>query len=145
MKQISLTFLIEIWAGCKLPNWLNSSLKQQLKTLAGYSFYFTASTNVLQKLRAGMLIDEILTKFQSFNSNGAKKLNDNKKLNIYSTHDTKTTALLSALGIFNNLPPNFGSTVIFELYSTQNDENFVKIFYLYDTESEQPELLNLPA
>ncbi|RWS06936.1 lysosomal acid phosphatase-like protein 3, partial [Dinothrombium tinctorium] len=110
VRVIFSNLLIERSTGYKLPNWLNSSLMEQLKTLAGYSFYFTASTKVLQKLRAGMLIDEILTKFQSFNSNGAKKLNDKKKLYIYSTHDTKITALLSALGVFNNLPPYFGST-----------------------------------
>ncbi|RWS09887.1 lysosomal acid phosphatase-like protein 3 [Dinothrombium tinctorium] len=144
-RNVYMNLVIERSVGYKLPNWINSSTMEQLKTLAGYSFYFPVSTQILQKLRAGVLIDEILSRFQLFDSKSEEKGKDNKKIFIYSTHDTKLAALLTTLGVFNKLTPPFGSTVIFELHSSEKNGNLVKAFYLNETETEKPEILYFPA
>ena len=62
-------------------------------------------------------------------------------------------ALLMALDIQNNQMPPFGSTITFELHQQNStnlnldwdESNSIKIFYLNETETNNPHLLKIPA
>ncbi|CAG2105668.1 unnamed protein product [Medioppia subpectinata] len=80
---------------------------------------------------------------------------------VNQTHDTQLSVLLSALNIYNGIPPPYGSTIMFELYETNCGDDHktsggkqqlspqlqqpighrLEVHYLNVTESEQSYLL----
>ena len=48
---------------------------------------------------------------------------DEKKVFFYSTHDSMIAALLSALKSFDKQNPDYGSSIIFELYQSNHNNS----------------------
>ncbi|RWS08548.1 Testicular acid phosphatase-like protein [Dinothrombium tinctorium] len=132
--------------GFEIPNWAFHPIMQQLDGVAAHAFYFPFSTRKLQQLRAGPLLQEVIEVLSSSEEvREERKWNSEKRLFIYSTHDTMLAALLTALEVYNMKAPPFGATIIFELYKTDNGKRFITALYLNETESENPIVLRLPA
>jgi hypothetical protein len=86
---------------------------------------------IIKRLRAGGLVNELNKNFQKVLDN-----QNDKKLYVYSTHDTQVAALMHALNIFNDNMPPFGATLLFELHQNLNSVNndyFVKLYYHNET------------
>ena len=169
---------IEKSQGWPLPAWATDKVMKELKDITDMSFYFAGFTKKIQRFRTGVFFKDLVAHFdkhargiqKSHKSRGIgdrkpherppKQQNrheddDNsgpdKKLFIYSTHDTMVSVLLQALNQFNMLAPPYAATVIFELHKhcfnsstsmtscSSNDKTnnfYIKIFYLNETESE---------
>lgn len=57
------------------------------------------------------------------------KKNNYTKIYLYSGHDTSVTCLMHSLGFSTPFTPDYGASVIFELYVTPSDEYFVKVYF----------------
>lgn len=154
------TLDIEERAGLEMPSWYTPELKQKLYRFAGISFGLAGGgTERLKQLRCGYLLDDMVKRMQMAPISGPKPISksdfqqptnapspvDTRKVVHYSTHDSIMAALLESLNINDPpVPPGFGATLFLELYVDMDEqghpisEKYVKIFYLDDTESENP-------
>ena len=114
-----------------------TKIMEQLKLIADFTFEILWSSKTIQKLRSGILIEEIYKNMKNY-----IKRTSNNKLYEYSAHDTTVAPMLHLLGSFNNKIVPFGSTIIFELHQQSNDY-FVKIYYLNETYTGHPHLLKI--
>lgn len=160
------TLDIEEKNGLKMPSWYTPQLKQRLYHFAGIGFALAGGgTERLKQLRCGHLLDDIIKRMQLASASGPKPINksdfqqptnapsevNDRKVVHYSTHDSIMAAFLEALGINSPpVPPGFGATFFLELYVDIDEqghpvcEKYIKIFYLDDTESENPIEKELP-
>ena len=111
-------------------------IMNQLDEIGGFLYEILWKNETIQKLRSGILIEQIYQNMKQ-RINGTS----NNRFYHYSAHDTTISPLLHLLGSFNNNSVPFGAAVIFELHQKEND--FVKIYYLNDTYSDNPHLLNI--
>ncbi|RWS19867.1 lysosomal acid phosphatase-like isoform X2 [Leptotrombidium deliense] len=123
----------------QLPSWLNSTQLKQLEELYNVIFDYLFRTELEQRLRAGMFLNEL--RKQMFLIKKCKKF---YPVRIYSTNDDIIVATLTALGVYDQIPPWFGATVMFEFRCSRNKRNkFIRIYYLNDTYSENPIRLDI--
>lgn len=146
---------IEQAHGYQIPVWATDKVLEELKDLNVISFITMGLTRRIQKLRSGVLLNDLAEKIKMLVKKPTPKkkllVDDAKKLNVYSTHDSFLAVLLEALQINNKLPPPFGSTVIFELHQNNesganwDESSSIKIFYFNETEKNDPYLMKIPA
>lgn len=122
-----------------------------VKSLAELHWDVMWDNSVIERVRAGPLIDELVAKNMASYVKGkpvANSLGEPYKLLVYSTHDTKLAALLNAFDVFNRKLIPFGAAVLLELHQqSDSDSNdfFVKVFYHNLTlTNATPYLLTLP-
>ncbi|XP_054161855.1 venom acid phosphatase Acph-1-like [Oppia nitens] len=115
------------------------SIVNRLRESHIMSYTIGWNSSVFKRFKAGGLIKELTANIM----NVLNKLNDSKKLYVYSTHDINIIALLHALDIYDhNLPP-FGASFLFELHrksviigkaaKATNYDYFVRLFYFNDS------------
>lgn len=75
----------------------------------------------LSYLFSGPLLKKIIT---HMNDKKSGSLNPNRKLWIYSAHDTTLCNLLNTMRVYNNLPVPYASVLMIELRSN-NTGNYV--------------------
>ena len=117
-----------------------TKIMEQLKVIADFGYETQWQSKIIQKLRSGILIEEIYKNIKHFIDGTS-----NNRFYHYSAHDITLASMLNLLGCFNNKVVPFGSTIIFELH-LQNDGQknyFVKIYYLNETYAGNPHLLKL--
>ncbi|XP_054153328.1 prostatic acid phosphatase-like [Oppia nitens] len=85
---------------------------------------------IIKRLRGGGLVKELNNNFQKVMDN-----KNNKKLYIYSTHDSVLGAVMNALNIWTGGQiPTFGSTILFELHQKNDTKDyFVRVLYQNQT------------
>ncbi|XP_075211914.1 prostatic acid phosphatase-like isoform X1 [Lycorma delicatula] len=133
------TLSIEEQHGLTLPPWTKMVHPHKTKEKTALHQASLAWNKILKRFRGGPVLKEILGQFKE-KSEGH---NEDKKLLLYSAHDTTIVSVLRALEFNNLLVPDFGASLIFELQQL-NDEYFVKIFYLENASQTQPNELQIP-
>ncbi|XP_064613887.1 lysosomal acid phosphatase-like isoform X2 [Liolophura sinensis] len=126
-----------------LPSWVNSSIINKLRTLESFSFTLMYNTTLLQRLKGGPLLKVMLENM----NNKINRINgtldaERARMYMYSAHDTTVAALLSALGVFNDISPPYAASVILELHEDPANTYYVKVFY---NNGSQPMLLTVPG
>lgn len=124
-EYIHSTLFIESLKNLTLPEWTKPVYPEPLRTLAQWSFALPAYTTELQRLKGGPLVKEWIEHFQKKKSG---VLEPNRKMYIYSAHDTTIANILSTLGVFQRHCPPYASTVLAELRKIK-DNYYVAIFY----------------
>lgn len=131
------TLLIERMHNLELPTWVDDYVYAQLNDIFTKTFLFSSLTRKIQRLRTGLLLKDIAAHLQQPNFG-------NRKLYIYSTHDTQLVVFLNALGVYNDLAPPFGASVMLEVHQrTPTDKPYLRLFYLNQTETNTPHELRL--
>jgi hypothetical protein len=98
----------------------------------------------MRRLRNGPLISDILETFENVSRNSSWE----RKMNMYSAHDTTLSSFLNGLGIYNGISPPYASCVMVELLRTKtgNGDHFVRFYYRNETrDGAEPRLLQLPG
>lgn len=98
-----------------------------MKGTAAMSFALAAYNKELARLKVGPFIAEMLDHL--YNTTVTMKHKYNRKLWMYSAHDTTIANILNALDIFEWHSPPYTSTILIELYSDQKDGFYVNILY----------------
>lgn len=117
------TLFIENLYGFKLPAWTNSVFPDKMRPWAEFSFKLFCYKEHLGRLKMGLLINEIMTRFVSKTKN---RLVPDRKMWIYSAHDTTIANVLMLLGAFDTHCPPYASTIIIELFQ-RNDNFYVSV------------------
>lgn len=122
------TLYIESLYGLKLPNWTREVFPDKMRPWAHFSFRINCYTTHLQRLKMGLLVNDIFTRLIS-KSKGS--LIPDRKMWIYSAHDTTVANILMSLGAFDDHSPPYTSLIIFEL-SVKNGVYYISVS-LYQT------------
>lgn len=118
--------------GYSVPEWAkNQSTIDNLNDLKQKAFWFDWQLPTIQKLRIGLLLNNITNYIRSFGqpSNEARQ-----RIFIYSAHDVNIVLLLQALNMYNQIdlkPPSYCSAIVIEHYQKQDDnrEDQIRIIY----------------
>ncbi|KAF6212966.1 hypothetical protein GE061_010679 [Apolygus lucorum] len=133
------TYYIEEGDGLALPKWLDKVYPSPLRELTALTHIFPTWTTEMKRLRGGPFVKEVLSSFRG-------KLNGSNTLNItaYSAHDTSLSAVMGAMGVFNDEPPPFTALLLIELRMPKNKTEPVVMFWYKNTTGD-PFRLQMPG
>ncbi|XP_025073737.1 lysosomal acid phosphatase-like [Pogonomyrmex barbatus] len=133
------TLEIEEKHGLELPEWTRKFYNNEMREIAARSLAIFTEGTIQKRLRGGPLLKEILYNMEQ-NKNGSKRSY------FYSAHDITLVNVLRTMGFTNELlKPDYGATLILELYLTNNGADYeVKTLYLNNTETENAHILEIP-
>ncbi|XP_055614005.1 prostatic acid phosphatase [Uranotaenia lowii] len=122
-----------------LPDWTKQVYPEPLRSISAKSFAIKTNTTLLARLKTGLLIKEMLQRFQDKVNN---KLKPDRSAWIYSAHDTTVANVLNSLRIFDLHNPPFAACVLVELYRSSSGAPYVSVFYKNTTA--EPQALVIP-
>ncbi|XP_015610426.1 prostatic acid phosphatase [Cephus cinctus] len=134
------TLSIENIFNLTLPKWTTPVFPYKMQKLASMDFKLPAYNKILQRLKSGLLLGEMINHMVK-KQEGA--LYPDRKLWIYSAHDTTVANLLMTLGVFDEHCPPYTATVLMELRVNTKEQYFVTISY--KNSSAEPTLLTIPG
>nr|CAD7587057.1 unnamed protein product [Timema genevievae] len=112
--------------GLPLPKWTKPYYPQPLENLFLFERFITSSaTKELQRLSAGPILKKIIANTQA---KVKGTLSPDRKLYIYSAHDTNVVDLLQGLKVFNGFLVPYASAVLIEL-RIKADKYFITDFF----------------
>lgn len=130
------TLKAEAAAGRNIPKWINKKNKHnqieqifpsgELLDGANLEYKLFSYNEKMKKLNRGMLVKKIVDNMVA-RSKG--KLDQRRKLMLYSGHETNVAAVLQALGVYKPHVPQFSSAVIIELHKDKGKPHYVKVCY----------------
>ncbi|CAG2166984.1 unnamed protein product [Oppiella nova] len=133
----------EIWS----PEY-EQNIFTALKPLAELLWFQEWNSSLVQRLKGGPLIEELVKNFRNSVTNSA--LNSGHRIFVYSTHDAMIAVVMHALKVWNHVIIPYSSTLLFELHKTlgtgAGEGYFVRLYYYNETldADRSPYLLDLP-
>ena len=144
------TLFIETVYNKTLPMWTEKVYPDKMRYLHDLSFTLTTWTHELKRLRAGPLISNIVETYTNVSAgnfdedaddHGAAaehKLHRDRRMNMYSAHDTTLSSFLNGLGMFDPpIAPPYASCIMIELLTGAQSESdrghFVRFYYRNET------------
>lgn len=134
LEFLSTTLRVERENGLDMPEWADATTLDKLRDLELHAFYFDWNSRDIQRLRAGLLLQELagnmLTRADQIMNKSNKTT---KKLYVYETHDVNQVVLMQALNVYdspqvNRTPPTYTASLVFELHQIE-DQFVVKLLY----------------
>ncbi|XP_071889521.1 prostatic acid phosphatase isoform X2 [Anas platyrhynchos] len=125
-----------------LPVWATKDVVDKMEKLAELSLsslFGVYKTEEKSRLQGGVLVNIILNSFKQ-----AANFSKERKMEVYSAHDTTIGALQIALNIFNGKLPPYAACQFFELYQESSGQYSIEMHYRNDS-SKDPYLLTLPG
>ncbi|KAK7794415.1 hypothetical protein R5R35_010392 [Gryllus longicercus] len=132
------TLHVEDLYNLTLPEWTQSVFPEKMAGLAAYSFTFQAFTPLLQRLKSGPLLKELISNMEKAIYEGS---GIGKKMYMYSAHDSTVANLLMTLGVFDAHSPPYTAMILMELWKNADEEYNVVISYR--NSSADPSVLTL--
>ncbi|KAJ8951023.1 hypothetical protein NQ318_006408 [Aromia moschata] len=127
--------------GFELPDWTIPIFPQPLEDLVIKEYYIATATTHLRKLAAGYHLKKIIEDTRQKIA-GTLKPSD-RRLFLYSAHESNIANFLSTLDIFEPHIPPYGCYILIEVHLIQGVYG-LKIFY-QDYIADSPRLLKLPG
>nr|CAD7596616.1 unnamed protein product [Timema genevievae] len=118
------TLLIEEKYNFTLPEWTKSVYPDKMKPLAEIDFVVPTKTTLLKRLKSGPLLEEMVSNMKKKSEN---RLVPNRKMFVYSGHDTTVANLLNTLGVFDPQCPPYDALVLIELRKNSAGKYFVSV------------------
>lgn len=127
--------------GLELPDWTKPYYPEKLRELSCEASGYLVYSDDLKRMTGGKLLEKLMKDWEDKIDN---KLN--KKLILYSSHDTTIIGILGACNVWNSKAlPECGSSVIFELRQDRKTGEYgVQLYFRNESESE-PQLLTIPG
>uniref|UniRef100_A0A8B9GJP9 acid phosphatase n=1 Tax=Amazona collaria TaxID=241587 RepID=A0A8B9GJP9_9PSIT len=125
-----------------LPVWATKDVIHKMEKLAELSLlslFGIYKTEEKSRLQGGVLVNIILNSIKQA-ANSSKQ----RKMEVYSAHDTTVGALQIALNIFNGKLPPYAACQFFELYQESSGRYSIEMHYRNDS-LKTPYLLTLPG
>lgn len=126
---IFLTFQTE--CGLELPKWWDKVWPEKITEMAIRQYSIAYTKSEMKKLCCGLFFNKII-------EDTMKKIKEprgnefEKKMYLYSVHDSNMAMLLFALGAFDNCIPKYGSYISFEVHKINDTFGFkVSICNMY--------------
>ncbi|KAK6192448.1 hypothetical protein SNE40_003913 [Patella caerulea] len=119
------------------PSWVNDTIYNKLRDLETWGFDLLYKGPIESRLKGGPVLKDMI---ENMKQKIAGK--STKKMMVYVAHDTTITALLSAMGVFNQLAPQYTATVMMDLHQ-ENNKYYVQVSYKNDTWPEPVNVMTL--
>ena len=158
------TLFIENVHNKTLPEWTKRVYPEKMRYPKDLGFTLQTWTHELKRLRAGPLISNIVETYQSLSSKLFTDDNDHdwdakhrfhweRKMNMYSAHDSTLSNFLNSLGMFDPpIRPPYASCIMIELLkNVKSDGHFIRFYYHNETDvtfgngTTKPHLLHMPG
>lgn len=141
VEEIYDNLFIESVFNKTLPEWTATVFPDRLRAIAEKSFQLEAYTTILRRLKSGTLLGQ-MTRHMVLKSQNA--LRPDRKVWIYSGHDTTIANMLMTLNLFDppHCPP-YTAVLFIELRLDANQRHVVTVSY--KNTSGEPRLLTLPG
>ncbi|XP_076183775.1 prostatic acid phosphatase isoform X2 [Ptiloglossa arizonensis] len=123
-----------------LPEWTKAVFPDKLKPISSKSFTISAYNKILQRLKSGLLLGEMIDHMEKKMQN---TLVPNRKVWMYSAHDETIANMLMTLNVFDPHCPPYTAMILIELRVNLKDQYFVTVSYKNSTL--EPLLLTLPG
>lgn len=123
-----------------LPQWTKSVFPDKLIPLASLSFTTQAYNTILQRLKSGSLLGEMIKHMVKKVQNTLKP---DRKIWMYSAHDETVANMLMTLNLFEPHCPPYTAMILIELRTNSENQYFVTISYKNSTM--EPILMTLPG
>ncbi|XP_031845966.1 prostatic acid phosphatase [Nomia melanderi] len=140
VEQIYNVLFIESIYNKTLPEWTKSVFPDKLKPIAAKSFTINAYNKILQRLKSGSLLGEMIDHMEKKSKNS---LIPDRKVWMYSAHDETVANMLMTLNLFDPHCPPYTAMILIELRINSKDQYFVTVSY--KNSSNEPTLLTLPG
>jgi len=135
------TLLIEDLNNMTLPEWTKSVFPGgKFEELRDLSFTIDTFTHELKRLKGGPFVNELIDHFHQV-QNGSLDPPE-RKLFMYSGHDTTVAPILHTLGVFDIKAPPYASMIIIELFDRSG--LYVRVSYR-NTSDQPPTVLSIPG
>ncbi|XP_033336659.1 prostatic acid phosphatase [Megalopta genalis] len=138
--QLYDTLFIENIYNKTLPEWTKSVFPDKLKPIADKSFTIEAYNKILQRLKSGSLLGEMIDHMEKKSRNS---LIPDRKVWMYSAHDETLANMLMTLNLFDPHCPPYGAMILTELRRNSEDQYLVTVSY--KNSSGKPVLLTIPG
>lgn len=135
------TLLIESIYNKTLPEWTKSVFPGgKFEELRDLSFTIDTYNHEMKRLKGGPFVKEIVQHFDQVESNNLNP--PNRKMFMYSGHDTTVAPILHTLGVFDIKAPPYASMIIIELFDRSG--LVVRVSYK-NTTDQPPTILTIPG
>ena len=137
------SLLVETKNNKTLPEWTKSIFPGgRFEKLRNIAFLTDTFDQEMKRLQGGPFMHELVTHYDAATATDNTREVSEKKVFMYSAHDTTISYVLNTLGVYNGLAPPYASLVMFELMD--KDGWKVKISYRNDT-TKVPYVLTIPG
>lgn len=113
IQSLYSTLRAESEYGLKLPEWTSNYYPEQLINMAEMSYIYNVYTTELQKLKGGPFIRKMIAEQEQKKMGTLKP--ENRKIFMYTGHDSTIVNILSSLRVWEKQLPNYGIMALFEL------------------------------
>ncbi|KAK0159310.1 hypothetical protein PV328_010200 [Microctonus aethiopoides] len=121
------TLMAEYSMGLVLDEWTSNIFPHgQLHDGIILDYNIANYNTKLRRLFGGMLLRNITDSMYDIVQN---KVKNERKINLFSAHESNVAALLSTLGVYEPHVPEYTSSIIIELLRDENDKYYVKLRY----------------
>jgi len=135
------TLLIENLHNMTLPEWTKSIFPGgKFEELRDLSFTIDTFTHELKRLKGGPFLNELVGHIHQVKEGTLDP--PDRKMFMYSGHDTTVAPILHTLGVFDIKAPPFASMIIIELFDRSG--LFVRVSYR-NSSNEPPTILSIPG
>lgn len=128
------------------PVWYTTEFAKRLDYIADKTDQIRFSTPLIQRLRSGRLLYEIIqnikTQIGSGGSTVASGQADRRNVQVYVSHDQTLIALMNSLQIYTGIP-NYGSGIVIELH--YDPVNLIHFLRFYMIGSQNPDIIPQPV
>jgi lysosomal acid phosphatase len=134
--------LIEARYNKTLPEWTKKYFPHtKFEKLRDLSFTMDTFTHEFKRLKGGPFVRQMVEHFDQVQDGSLEP--KERKIFMYSAHDTTVSTVLNTLGVFDIIAPTYAAAVMFELYEGKEDF-LVEISYRNDS-TREPYVLTLPG
>lgn len=142
VADVYTTLLAEKEFGLKLPDWTKDYFPKKMQELTDISYVINVYTEEMQRIKGGPFLKKMINEMVQ-KSNSTLKPAD-RKLFIYTGHDSTVVNILAALKVWPNEFPNYAIQAYFELHKSSEGEYYVEI-YMRNAVKGEPVPLTLPG
>jgi len=132
------TFVIQKIHNLTVPSW-GEQVISRLEKIRFMKVVWKLYTREMIRLKTGELLKEMFANMKSKMAG-----TENRKMFIFSGHDTNVAGMLRALNVFNNATPPYSSAVVFELHQMFASDYRVQISFRNQSNS-PPFVLTVPG
>ncbi|CAD7077103.1 unnamed protein product [Hermetia illucens] len=129
--------------GLELPPWTKEYFPDKLIELSELSYIYNVYTDELQRVKGGPFLKKMFKEWVEKRDN--KLSPKDRKLFIYTGHDSTVVNILSALKIWEQQYPVYAIMSMFELYKDKKTGEYGVEVYLRNTTAGEPTPLTIPG
>nr|QGW52012.1 lysosomal acid phosphatase [Dugesia japonica] len=126
--------------------WITNEIFYNLTQMNKIDWQIMYYGEELQRLSGGLLLHKITEQLKNITHTPSNKRNE--KFRMYSGHDTDVAALMSAIGVYEEIQPSYAACFLIELWENSKFNNsldniYIKMYLRNNTEQKSTDIPEL--